>query len=90
MVGESKEKFKKYIKELDTQIKFSSGKNDNYYVVHFPKKKFAEEEFEKAGKTIMYPRNVVTRKKAKQGARELIYNVGTGENTESVWHRCLF
>ena len=71
MVGESKEKFKKYIKELDTQIKFSSGKNDNYYVVHFPKKKFAEEEFEKAGKTIMYPRNVVTRKKAKQGAREL-------------------
>lgn len=44
---------------------------DNYYVLHFPKKAFDNQAIKKEGKLIIYPRNVVSRKRAELGAREL-------------------
>ncbi len=71
MVLQSQGDLKKYIKILDEQIRFSDEQSDNYYVLHFPKKAFTEQELRESFSANARPRNALTRAKAERGAREL-------------------
>lgn len=73
MVQKSRYQLRDYIRRLDKCIKFSEHRQDhcNYYVLHFPKQAFTQNEFEKKPFLYRKPRNVATRNLAERCAREL-------------------
>lgn len=71
MVLQSQADLKKYIDILDKQIQFADEQSNHYYVLHFPKKAFTEQETVNSFSACVRPRNAVTRVKAERGAREL-------------------
>lgn len=87
MPKDTAEQLKNEIVGLNSKFQLALGKNGDmpYYVIHFPKKKFVEDEFKKF-EYLLRPRNWPTREMAKKRAKALVkYLQSCDREEEWVW-----